>query len=167
VAPFRLNHDELRHELAWRLMQNSPVTLYRRHEVFGEDLRELETIGFVVARFDCAEWATEDALHAALKRGLRLRDYTGANFDALDDSLADIDVPEHTGLMVALDHVDRSPRSEVLLDVLAGASRWWLLFGRIFGVLARVDDPRYQAPAVGAMRPSWNGREWLDSDRTT
>jgi len=34
----------------------------------------------------------------------------------------------------ALDHVTEAPRSDLLLDVLAGASRSWLLFGRISGV---------------------------------
>ena len=60
--------------------------------------------------------------------------------------------------MVALDNVTDAPRADVLLDVLAGASRWWLLFGRIFGVLARTDDPIYAPPRVGGMRPAWNGR---------
>lgn len=31
-------------------------------------------------------------------------DYTGLGFDALNDSLSEIDVPEDTGLMVALDN---------------------------------------------------------------
>ena len=165
MAPFRLNHDEVEHPLPWRLMQNGPITLYRRPELFEEDQRELRELGFVVAYFDCASWATEDDLHDALRLGLGMPDYTGRNFDALADSLADIDVPETSGLMVALDGIGRAPRSEVLLDVLAEASRWWLLFGRIFGVIARTDDPAYEPPLVGATRPQWNGREGLRQSR--
>ncbi len=165
VAPFRIDHDDIEHELPWRLMQNGPVTLYRRTEYFQADLVELRERGFVVRYFDCRSWATEPDLHDALRVGLGMPDYTGHNFDALADSLSDIDVPEESGLFVSLDHVTEAPRSDLLLHVLARASRRWLLFGRIFGVVARTDDPNYDAPVVGAMRPMWNGREWADSAR--
>jgi RNAse (barnase) inhibitor barstar len=165
VAPFRLNRDEYEHDLPWRLMQNGPVTLYRRREYFEEDIGALRERGFVVRSFDCREWTDEFALHEALRVGLGMPGYTGHNFDALSDSLSEIEVPEESGMMVALDNVTDAPRADVLLDVLASTSRWWLLFGRIFGVLARTDNPDYGPPIVGAMRPDWNGREWLDANR--
>ena len=146
MAPFQLNRDELQHDLPWRLMQSSPVTLYCRRDYFEED---------------------ESALHEALRLGLGLPHHTGHNFDALNDSLSDIEVPGESGVMVALDHVTDAPRADVLLQVLADASRWWLLFGRIFGVLARTDSPDYDAPLVGAMRPDWNRREGLSANRGT
>lgn len=34
MAPFRIDRDELEHELLWRLMQNCPVTLYGRARCF-------------------------------------------------------------------------------------------------------------------------------------
>jgi RNAse (barnase) inhibitor barstar len=156
VAPFRkddLVNDELEYDLPFRLMQNSPVALYKGREVFESDIRDLRSRGFEVPRFDCRAWTTENALHDALRVGLKLPDYTGQNFDALDDSLTDIVVPEATGLMVALDNVTDAPRADVLVDVLARASRYWLLFGRIFGVLARTDRPDLAPAQVGAMRP--------------
>jgi len=165
MAPFRLDHDELEHGLPWRLMQNSPVTLYHRREYFDEDMRELREVGYVVPYFDCASWKTEDDLHDALRVGLGMPDYTGHNFGALADSLADIKVPEASGMMVALDNLGHAPRSDVLLDLLADASRRWLLFGRIFGVIARTDDSAYQPPTVGRMRPEWNRCESLNADR--
>jgi hypothetical protein len=100
-----------------------------------------------------------------LKAGLRLPAHTGLNFDALADSLTDIDVPRDSGLMVALDNFTEANRGDVLLDVLARGSRWWLLFGRIFGVLVRTDDATYDGPVVGGTPLNWNGREWLNADR--
>lgn len=165
MAPFRPNRDEYEHDLPWRLMQNGPVTLYWRREYFAQDIGALRERGFVVPLFDCRAWPDEFALHEELRVGLGMPDYTGHSFDALNDSLSEIDVPEESGVMVALDNVTDAPRADVLLDVLAGASRWWLLFGRIFGVLARTDDPNYAPPRVGGMRPAWSGREWLDANR--
>lgn len=165
VAPFRLNRDELEHGLPWRLMQNGPVTLYWRRVYFEEDIGALRERGYVVPSFDCREWPDEVALHEAPRVALGMPSYTGHNFDALNDSLSEIEVPEESGVMVALDNVTDAPCADVLLQVLADASRWWLLFGRIFGVLARTDDGDYEPPLVGAMRPGWNAREWLKANR--
>ena len=147
-------------------MQNGPITLYRRAEHLEADERELRDRGFDVRSFDCRAWTSEDALHDALRAGLEMPDYTGHNFDALADSLSEIEVSDASGLFLTLDNFTDAPRHEVLLDVLADASRWWLLFGRIFGVLARTDDPQYSPPPVGATRPHWNGREFLDESRS-
>ena len=160
VAPFdmdRLTNDEGEHDLPFRLMMNSPVTLYTRTELFESDVRDLEGRGYVVPYFDCCAWTTEEQMHDALRIGLGMPDYTGRNFDALNDSLTEVAVPEVTGLMVALDNISDAPRADVLLDVLAGASRWWLLFGRVFGVLARTDDAGYSPPRIGSMEPN---RRW-------
>lgn len=46
-------------------------------------------------------------------------------------------------MIVALDNMTEAPRADVLFQVLADASRWWLLLGRIFAVLARTDKPDY------------------------
>ncbi len=165
MASFRLGHDEVEFELPWRLMQNGPVTLYRRREYFEDDIAELQSREFEIRRFDCLTWDSESAMHDDLRSGLGLPDYTGKNFDALDDSLADIEVPEHSGVMVALDNFSGSRSNEILLQVLANASRWWLLFGRIFGVLVRTDDAPYDGPVIGAMQCQWNGREWSSGDR--
>lgn len=165
MAPFRLHHDELRHELPWLLMRNGPVTKYWRREIFEEDVGAMQAHGYIVRRFDCAVWSSESAMHTALKSGLDLPGYTGGNFDALSDSITEIDVPEHSGVLVALDNFSEAHRGDVLLEVLTSASRWWLLFGRVFCTILRTDNPRYEGRAIGGVSPSWNGREWLNGHR--
>lgn len=162
MAPFRLRHDELQHELPWRLMQNGPVTKYWRREYFEEDLAELIGREYWVPRFDCSKWHSEREMHDALRTGLRLPDHTSHNFDALSYSLTDAPVPDRSGLMLALDNFTDANRSDTLLDVLAGASRWWLLFGRILGALLRTDDATYDGGKVGATPLNWNVREQGD-----
>lgn len=167
MAPFRLGHDENQHELPWRLMQNGPVTMYWRREYLDEEVEELAAQGFEIRRFDCSAWDDDGHMHRELRDGLGLPSYTGASFDALADSLTDMAVPETGGLAVVLDDFDGSrTRDETLLEVLAGASRWWLLFGRLLPVLIRTDDVRYRGPAkLGAVPAMWNGREWLNANR--
>lgn len=99
MAPFRLGHDELQHELPWLLMRNGPVTKYWRRDVFEQDLDGMLARGYRVRRFDCSRWRSEDDLHSTLKAGLELPAYTGSGFDALADSLTDIEVPEESGVL--------------------------------------------------------------------
>jgi hypothetical protein len=160
VAPFRLNRDELEHDLPWRLMQNGPVTLYWRREYFDEDIGALRERGFVVPSFDCRSGPTNSPATRRYESG------SGCPTTPGTTSTPSV-IRSPRSRSVALDNVTDAPRADVLLDVLASASRWWLLFGRIFGVLARTDNPDYEPPAVGATRPDRNGREWLAAKRSS
>lgn len=166
MAPFRHERDELEHGLPWLLMQNGPITKYLSRPYFEEDVEALRHLEFAVTRFDCKAWADEPAMFDALTAGLRLPNYTGQNFDALADSLSDAPVPERTGMVIALDNFDEAPRPEILLSVFADASRYWLLFGRLFMVVVRTDDAAYEGPHVGGGPPNWNRREWPAANRT-
>ena len=165
MAPFRRGHDELQHELPWRLMFNGPVTKYWRRAIFDEDLAELRARGFVLQRFDCSRWESEGAMFDELKAGLDLPAYTGSGLMALADSVSDIEIPDASGVVVALDNFNDVSWADALLDVLAGASRYWLLFGRILIVVLRTDDASYVGPRVSCTVPQWNGREWLNARR--
>jgi RNAse (barnase) inhibitor barstar len=167
MAPFRLGHDEYQHELPWRLMQNGPVTMYWRREVLDADVAELGRHGFVACRFNCGSWESDESMHAELRSGLGLPDYTGANFNALADSLTDMEVPESGGFAIVLDDFNGSlQRDDDLIHVIAEASRWLLLFGRLVVILLRTDDVRYEGPRdLGATRASWNPREYTPADR--
>jgi SAM-dependent methyltransferase len=84
-----------------------------------------------VRRFDCSRWDDEATMFAELKTGLALPAYTGSGFHSLADALSDIDVPDASGVAVALDNFNDASWAGPLLDVLARASSYWLLFGRI------------------------------------
>ena len=165
MASFRLNHDELQHELEWRLLQPGPITMYVRPEYLDEDVAELSAKGYRVHRLRCSQWKSASAMWQELADELEL-EHTPSNFNALDDLLEDIDVPDVGGVAIVLDDFQALRHSpDVLLEVLARSSRWWLLFGRRLIVLLRTDDPDFVPPAVGATTPEWNGREWFTAAR--
>jgi hypothetical protein len=89
------------------------------------------------------------------------------NLNAFRDVLKDIDVPDVGGVAVVLRAAGAAiDRAEPVIEALADASRYWLLFGRRFVVLAQTHDPRYQGPAhLGATPAEWNPREWLNAAR--
>ena len=105
-------------------------------------------------------------MYVELRDELGNQDYTGMNFDALADSLTDMVVPEEGGVVIALDNFTESRRTDTLLDVLARASRWWLLSGGFLPSSCGRTDPGYRGPdSLGAGQPLWNRREWQDSTR--
>ena len=168
MASFRLNHDELQHELEWRLLQPGPVTMYVRPEYLEEDVAELSAKGYRIHRLRCSQWKSASAMWQKLREELGL-EHTPSNYDALDDLLEDMDVPDVGGTVIVLDNYQAyqalGHRPDVLLDVLARASRQWLLFGRRLIVLLRTDNPDFVPPVVGATTPEWNGREWFTAAR--
>ncbi len=53
MASFRLDRDELEGGIAVDLMQNSPITLFRRLTYFREAIDQLTQLNFTVPLFDC------------------------------------------------------------------------------------------------------------------
>jgi RNAse (barnase) inhibitor barstar len=61
-----------------------------------------------VERFDVAGWADEDAIYTELRDKLGVADYFGMNFDALANSLEDMNVAQDGGVVIALDNFTES-----------------------------------------------------------
>lgn len=55
--------------------------------------------------------------------------------------------------------------AEVVLDVMAGACRFFLLNGKRFMVLVQTENPDIQIGSLGGRSPVWNRREWLNAKR--
>jgi RNAse (barnase) inhibitor barstar len=108
-------------------------------------------------------------MHHEFKREFGFPDQYVENLYSLADRLSDVDIPDESGTVVALEHFDNvTAEPEILLDVLARCSRNWMLFGRRFIVLVQTSDPDYRGPLDLAATPAqWNGREWMTASRKT
>jgi RNAse (barnase) inhibitor barstar len=116
----------------------------RRHvdsTAFEAEIAQLESEGFVVNRFDCAEWADEAGMHRDLQAKLPLPDYYGRNLDAMNDSLIqmiDDAVPKRALAFVNFTDLQRldsrpSPRAEVLSEAMLGIFDWASKFHTAYG----------------------------------
>src|SRR2546430_12089120 len=97
-------------------------------------------------QFQCKSLHSAEDLHQDFKRTLQFPEYYGQNFDALDECTSDLSVPEEGGMAIVLQSFDAYAKglpvvtrahssrtdAEVLLDILATASRRHLLYGRRF-----------------------------------
>jgi RNAse (barnase) inhibitor barstar len=162
--------DEWRGRLDWTLLLNGACTLYHRPEILAQDVAWLREHGYEVAVFDCDAWTSEEAFHEDVSRALDFPDYYGGNLAALNDCLAEMNVPDEGGLALQLNRFDQFAHTfpELawhVLDILEGNSRLHLLFGHRLIALVQSDDPRIQLEPVGARPIVWNWKEQVGRSR--
>jgi hypothetical protein len=121
---------------------------------------------------------SSEEMHADFQRTLTFPAYYGKNLHALNDSLGDLAVPDEGGFALALVQFDKYTKgpgtaaipsgctqAEIVLEVLARASRRFLLSGRRFLTLVQTDDARIRFDNLGCVSAIWNRREWLNKNR--
>lgn len=175
MASFR--DDEAGNALDWAILRDGGIALYRNREWLDGDLQLLSVRGYIVHRFECSDWTSEEIMHTSLAAALEFPHYYGKNLNALDECLAELNVPNEGGMAVVLESYDRfldgaggvTPgRRELattVLDILASASRFYLLTGRRFIILVQSDDPRLHFEGLGCVATHWNWREWTQKNR--
>jgi hypothetical protein len=164
--------------LDWQLLQNGAVALYFSTDVLSEDLRWLREHGYELHEFDCEQWTSQELVHSDFKRVLKFPDYYGNNLDALNDCLSDLAIPSDGGTALVFYRYDSYAKAagaarmasgrtyaELILDVVASTSRFFLLVGKRLVAVIQSDDPRIRFEALGCTHAVWNPREWLDKKR--
>lgn len=157
--------------LDWRLLQNGFINLYWRTNYLDEDVQKLEQLNYKIVTFDCSLWKTMPECAADFSSKLNIQ-WQGNSLDALDDLLADVDIPFESGLVLVFSKYNllkkiepRASWSWDILDILASNGRQHLLFGKRLVCMVQVDEPTLAFQPVGAQAVNWNPREWLNKNR--
>ena len=175
MAPFDPTAD-LTQDLAYRLLVNSPVTLYRRPRILEQDTNWLAGRGYQIVRIDAARSRTELGFYDDIAAALEFPGYFGRNLDALNDCMRDVVTqeygwkPDTTGLVIVFTGYHAAvagwPRvAQIVLDIMADHSRAAALFGGRLLCLVQTDEPDARFEPVGGSHVQWNHAEWLDSHR--
>ena len=164
--PVFRNHPTEWHNLDWTILRNSSISIYWRHEYLDEDIEWFQKEKYNVTRFDCSTWTDEDKMHHELFIKLKLPDYYGSNYDALDECLEDINIKD-TGLIIVFEHFDKLTKDtrQVLLDIFDRSARFHLLMGHRIINLIQVDNADTEFEQIKAYHANWNRREWQTTDR--
>lgn len=156
----------------WRLLQNGAVNLYRRPDIYENDLAALKALGYAVVDID---FQSLPAFHEAVSRALdwqQLFGYAGWNggLDALDDGFGSLELDETHTFAFGVRGFHRLFREDRrlatnLADIIETASRDHLLMGgRLIG-LFQTDDPHLELGSLGGRGAQWNHREELRVSR--
>jgi RNAse (barnase) inhibitor barstar len=152
----------LHDRLDWAIFQNGWSSLYHKTEILEKDLEWFTNEGFKVINIDCSVWTSQNAMHDDLQKLLSFPTFYGKNLNALNDCLADTEIPGE-GLVVVLQSFDRLEKETAhkIVDIFARNSRYHILFGRKLILLIQVTQSAFQLPAVGACPVFWNGAEFF------
>jgi hypothetical protein len=170
--------DISENRLDWKILRDGGISLYWRREFLEQDIVWFSQQSYQVFRFDCGLWVSREEMHTDFLRTLNFPAYYGRNLDALSDCLGDLPVPSTSGTALALIRFDAYLKgagahrvaagrreAEMVLDVLAEASRRFLLTAKRFLVLVQTDDTRIQIDNLGCISAQWNWREWQNKNR--
>ena len=156
--------------LDWKLLERGAVALYHKSSVLSQDLAWFRQQNYVVHELDALKWTSPAEFHADAQRVLSFPSYYAKNLASWIDCIAELPVPDESGMAIVFRRYDMFVRSQpqlaqTILDSIETASRRFLLTGRRLLGLVQSDDPRIRFERVGAVPVTWNPREWLDSDR--
>lgn len=156
--------------LDWKLLERGAVALYHKSSVLSQDLGWFRQQNYTIHELDAVGWATPADFHGDVQRVLSFPSYYTKNLASWIDCLAELNVPDETGMALVFRRYDSFARSQpqmaqTILDSIETSSRRFLLTGRRLLALVQSDDPRIRFERVGAVPVTWNPREWLDSDR--
>jgi RNAse (barnase) inhibitor barstar len=156
--------------LDWRLLERGAVALYHKGSVLSQDLGWLRQQRYVIHELDAVQWTEPAHFHDAVRTALGFPAYYGKNLASWIDCVAELPVPDESGMALVFRRYDRFAKwqpqlAQTILDSLETTSRRFLLTGRRLLALVQSDDPRIRFERVGALPVTWNPREWLDSDR--
>jgi|SRR5271156_1594948 len=171
--------DEFGNRLDWKILRDGGVALYWRREFLDQDIEKLRQERYQIFSFDASRWTSDKEMHGEFAQVLSFPAFYGKNLHALNDSLDDLAVPEVGGVALALIRFDAyaagpgsdcvaaggRSRAEILIDIFAGASRYFMLTGRRFLTLVQTDDPETCLGKLGGTSAVWNSKEWLNKNR--
>jgi len=165
-------------DLDYVAIRDGGVLVYRNRTYLEADLLWLRDKKYRIHRFDCATWTSEEAMHASMRSALSFPDYYGHNFDALNEVIAEIDVPENGGValvFLTFDAYANSPgtslggtgvdQAKIVLDIMSRASHSFLLEGKRFLTIIQSNDRTLHYEHLGGRAVLWNWREWQHKDR--
>jgi RNAse (barnase) inhibitor barstar len=152
-------------DAGFELLRLSPLTRFADPAMMAEEVRELEADGYRCVLLDCSAWASEADFHTEVASSLEFPDYYGRNLDAFNDCLSSIKLGECRGLVLVFSHWETfapiaGDRAWHILDIIACASRFRLVYGDRLLALLHVADPQMQFEPLGRVGVVPSQREW-------
>jgi hypothetical protein len=157
----------------WRLLQEGAVSLFWKPQVLDATKDDLKQLGYEILDIECGHGV--EHFRAQVSLALRWEEQFGyspwtGNLDALNDALREYPAPASGRSALALlgFHALAAVDGDFAfrtLDLIECAARRRLLLGDLLVCLVQTNDNRFTCPPLGGRAPSWNPREWLNSDR--
>ncbi len=169
MAPFKRGKVEEYQRLDWQILQKGAVCLYINSDILEESCKWFRQNAYLVYLFDASRWRSREDFFEEIAQALHIEPCSG--LDALNDCLADIEIPYESGGVLVFQHFDQFARKERsfvqgVLDSIATNSRLFSLYGYRFLALVQVEDSQVTFESPGAQPVMLNPIEWRSRFKT-
>lgn len=157
----------------WPLLQNGAVSLFWNPAVLASTQAALAALDYDIAEISCG--AAVPSFEAQMSQMLMWNYQFGyspwtGNLNAFVDGVRGYPFGPSGRSALALKgfhHLVAADEefAHAILDILEGAARDHLLWGKFLIVLVQTDDPAFVCPPVGGRSAQWNCHEWSNADR--
>lgn len=155
----------------WSLLQNGPITLFRKREYFVDAINALSELKYHIIQ---VRYSDRDSFYRDMSAALKWEQQFGyqwqGNLDAFDDGLIDEPFSTSSDSAICVENFDRLVADDRewswnFLDIIADNSRSYLLSGKRLICLIQTNDSDFDPGRLGGLEPQWNSREWLTTNR--
>ena len=116
------------------ILKDGPICKYFKNSILDEDVTWFIENRFDVYDMNVRNW-NKEIFHKKIKKELNFPDYYGENLNAFNDCHGDLYNDRYKGVVIVFRQYEEflsSDRNfaEVILDIIATESRYWLVTGK-------------------------------------
>ncbi|RWX03705.1 barstar family protein [Flavobacterium cerinum] len=151
------NNPKTWERIDYQIISRGFVKAYSDDTILKANIGWFEKENYKTIEFDCIEWNNDkEIMHDHLSLKLDFPPYYGKNWDALDECLNDLEIPEN-GLVVVFKNLDliNIKTAHTLINCFVSSAQTHILFNERLLALIKVENQKFELPPLGAITLSY------------